>query len=97
MAGLLGAAACLTLELFSGPILSLVGGQDMQASENSVLLGGAADYLAIRALGMPAVLLSTAAGGAFRGLLDTRTPLGVAVGCNLLNLALGALRGGVAG
>lgn len=45
-------------------------------------------YLRIRALAGPAVLLSTAAHGAFRGYRDTRTPLWVAVLVNLLNLVL---------
>jgi hypothetical protein len=42
----------------------------------------------IRALGIPFSLLSTALGGAFRGLLDTRTPLFVAAAANLVNLIL---------
>lgn len=42
----------------------------------------------MRALGIPFSLVTTALGGAFRGMLDTRTPLTVAAGANALNLAL---------
>lgn len=48
----------------------------------------AVSYLRIRALGLPAVLLITAANGAYRGFEDTRTPLLVALAVNLLNLVL---------
>ena len=51
----------------------------------------AATYLRIRLLGGPAVLVSHALFGAFRGLQDMRTPLYIAVGANLLNIALDAL------
>lgn len=42
----------------------------------------------MRALGIPFSLVTTALGGAFRGMLDTRTPLTVAAAANALNLAL---------
>lgn len=48
----------------------------------------AVSYLRIRALGLPAVLLITAANGAYRGFEDTRTPLLVALTVNLVNLGL---------
>jgi len=48
-------------------------------------------YLQIRLLGGPAVLLTIACFGAFRGLQDMRTPLWIAVGTNLANVVLDAL------
>ena len=51
----------------------------------------AVSYLRIRALATPAVLIVTAGHGAFRGHKDTRTPLRVAFGVNLINLVLDPL------
>jgi len=51
----------------------------------------AVSYLRIRALATPAVLIVTTGHGAFRGHMDTRTPLVVAVGVNGLNLVLDPL------
>jgi putative MATE family efflux protein len=45
-------------------------------------------YLRVRAVGLPFLLLTYVGYGAFRGLADTRTPLVVAVGANLVNAAL---------
>jgi putative MATE family efflux protein len=45
-------------------------------------------YLRISLLGAPFVLLALAGTGYLRGLQDTRTPLVIAVGANVLNLAL---------
>jgi putative MATE family efflux protein len=45
-------------------------------------------YLRIRALAGPAVLLVMAGHGIFRGVQDTRTPLWVTLGLNLVNLVL---------
>lgn len=42
----------------------------------------------VRAVGIPFSLVSTALGGAFRGMLDTRSPLAVAVVANAINLVL---------
>jgi MATE family multidrug resistance protein len=52
---------------------------------------GAALYIRIRLLGLPATLLTTVAYGALRGLLDMRTPLRIAVTINALNILLDAL------
>ena len=48
----------------------------------------AEDFLRVRALSAPAVLLCSVGSGAFRGRLDTRTPLYIAVCANSLNLLL---------
>lgn len=53
--------------------------------------GLAADYLRIALLGLTPLLVMLAATGVLRGLQDTRTPLVVAVGGNLLNIALNLL------
>lgn len=52
------------------------------------LLDPATTYLRIRAVGIPFLLLGFVGHGAFRGVSDTRTPLLVAVGANLVNAAL---------
>jgi putative MATE family efflux protein len=48
-------------------------------------------YMRIGLLGAPALLLALAGTGYLRGLLDTRTPLVIAVAANVLNLALEVL------
>lgn len=75
----IGAIAIALLEVFWNPILTA-----MQAS--SELIGPAGEYLRIRAWAAPAVLLVTVGHGAYRGMQDTRTPLIVTVGLNLINL-----------
>ncbi|MFT5222023.1 MAG: putative MATE family efflux protein [Glaciecola sp.] len=52
------------------------------------LVDPAVEYLRIRAVGIPFVLLAFVGHGAFRGVQDTRTPLLVVVGANVLNGAL---------
>jgi putative MATE family efflux protein len=52
------------------------------------LLEPATTYLRIRAVGIPFLLLAFVGHGAFRGVSDTRTPLMVAVGANLVNAGL---------
>jgi putative MATE family efflux protein len=48
-------------------------------------------YLRVRAIGVPLVMLTFVGHGAFRGASDTRTPLGIAVGSNVLNAVLTVL------
>lgn len=43
--------------------------------QNSPMLNPALKYLTLRSLGAPAVLLSLAMQGVFRGFKDTKTPL----------------------
>jgi putative MATE family efflux protein len=52
---------------------------------------GAVTYLRISLLGAPAMLGVLAGTGVLRGLQDTRTPLAVAVGANLMNIVLNAI------
>jgi MATE family multidrug resistance protein len=84
LAVVVGLLALAALQLLAVPILRLMG-----AGEE--LLGPATGYLRIRALAGPALLLITAANGAFRGYQDTRTPLVVTVGVAVFNLVLDPL------
>lgn len=52
------------------------------------LVDPAVTYLQIRAVGVPFLLLGFVGHGAFRGVSDTRTPLGVAAAANLVNAVL---------
>lgn len=70
--GLLGTAPLLLHGLGAVPALAAAG----------------ATYLRVRAVGVPFLLLGYVAHGAFRGVADTRTPLGVVVVANLLNAVL---------
>lgn len=81
LALLAGAVALALLQLLAVPILQLMGAGDE-------LLSPALTYLRIRACAGPAVLLITASHGAFRGYQDTRTPMIVTIGFNVVNAAL---------
>jgi len=76
-----GAVALTLLQLLAVPILQLMGAGDD-------LLDPALTYLRIRACAGPAVLLITASHGAFRGYQDTRTPMIVTIGFNVVNAVL---------
>lgn len=45
-------------------------------------------YLKVRAVGVPLMLIAYVGHGAFRGVADTRTPLGIAVFANVINAGL---------
>ena len=79
-----GIVALIALQALARPILVLMG-----ASEE--LMAPALAYLRIRALAGPAVLLITASHGAFRGYQDTRTPMIVTLGFNVVNGGLDPL------
>lgn len=81
LAVMLGAVVALVLEMAAPLFVDLMGAGPEVADP-------AISYLRIRALAAPAVLLVTTGHGAFRGHKDTRTPLKVALGVNLLNLVL---------
>jgi MATE family multidrug resistance protein len=73
----IGIIAILLVE----PLTSVFGGEPS-------VLADATSYLRIRFLALPAVLVAMAGHGIYRGHSDTRTPLYVAVGMNLINLVL---------
>ena len=84
LAVVIGAVVLGLLQLFARPILLAMGaGGD--------LLEPALTYLRIRALAGPAVLLISAGNGVFRGFQDTRTPLVIVLGLNVVNLVLDPL------
>lgn len=80
----LGVLVTLIL-LIAAPLFVNLMGATSEITEPAV------NYLRIRALATPAVMIVTAGQGAFRGHKDTRTPLLVAVGVNGLNLVLDPL------
>lgn len=81
LAVVLGVLAIVVVELAAPWFVSLMGaGEEVS--------GPAVSYLRIRAIAAPAVLITTAAHGAFRGHQDTTTPLVVAAVVNGINLVL---------
>ncbi|KAH6784889.1 MATE efflux family protein [Perilla frutescens var. hirtella] len=66
----LGILQTIFLVFLAKPLLSLMG-----VKSESLMAGPARKYLTIRSLGAPAVLLSLAMQGVFRGFKDTTTPL----------------------
>jgi len=80
----LGILVTVALQIVAEPALDLMGASQTVGAE-------ALGYLRIRALAAPAVLIITLGHGAFRGHQDTRTPLYVTLGFNLVNLVLDPL------
>lgn len=79
----LGILELAVLTVGSGPILTIMG-----VSVSSNMRGPAKQYLALRAIGAPAVVISLAVQGVFRGFKDTKTPLYATVVGNLINIIL---------
>lgn len=79
-----GIVATAVLEVFTGPILTAMGAGGGVRAE-------ALEYVRIRALAAPSVLVVRAAHGIFRGRQDTRTPFVVTLGINAVNLVLDPL------
>lgn len=84
LAVVLGLLVTVAIEVFAPLFVDLMGAGPEIADP-------AVSYLRIRALATPAVLVVTAGHGAFRGHKDTRTPLRVALGVNVLNFVLDPL------
>jgi MATE family multidrug resistance protein len=84
LAVLAGTGALVALQLLAAPLLRVMGA-------GAELMGPALTYLRIRALAGPALLLITASHGAFRGYQDTRTPMVVTIGFNVVNAGLDPL------
>ncbi|XP_049412550.1 protein DETOXIFICATION 43 isoform X1 [Solanum stenotomum] len=83
MGCILGILQTIFLIFLAKPILSLMG-----VKSDSPMLSPAKKYLTLRAIGAPAVLLSLAMQGVFRGFKDTRTPLLATVAGDLTNIIL---------
>lgn len=79
-----GIAATVLAVVLAGPLVRAFGADDEVGRQ-------AETYLRIASLGITPLLLMLAATGVLRGLQDTRTPLAVAVGGNVLNVVLNLL------
>lgn len=79
----LGLLQTIFLVFLAKPLLSVMG-----VKSGSPMLAPAQRYLMIRSLGAPAVLLSLAMQGVFRGFKDTKTPLYATVAGDLTNIIL---------
>nr|TKV93089.1 hypothetical protein SEVIR_9G203100v2 [Setaria viridis] len=83
LGGVLGLLETLLLVLSAKPILGYMG-----VTPDSAMMKPALQYLVLRSLGAPAVLLSLAMQGVFRGLKDTKTPLYATVAGDAINIVL---------
>ncbi|KAK1370415.1 Protein DETOXIFICATION [Heracleum sosnowskyi] len=83
MGAVLGIFQTVFLISLAKPLLSIMG-----IKSNSPMLEPAERYLRLRSLGSPAVLLSLAMQGVFRGFKDTTTPLYATVAGDLANVVL---------
>ncbi|KAJ0961178.1 hypothetical protein J5N97_000862 [Dioscorea zingiberensis] len=81
--GVLGFVQAFFLILGAKPLLNFMG-----VKPNSPMLTPACQYLTLRSLGAPAVLLSLAMQGVFRGFKDTKTPLYATVAGDATNIIL---------
>lgn len=81
--GILGIIQAILLIAGAKPVLNFMG-----IKSGSLMLKPAQQYLALRSLGAPAVLLSLAMQGVFRGFKDTKTPLFATVVGDLTNIIL---------
>ena len=84
LAVLLGIVLVAAIQLFAPLVLDLMGA-------TGPVRDPAMGYLRIRGMSAVAILLVMVGHGTFRGLLDTRTPLLVAIGANVLNAILSAV------
>ncbi|KAL3534285.1 hypothetical protein ACH5RR_002746 [Cinchona calisaya] len=81
--GMLGIIQAIFLIFAAKPLLNFMG-----VESNSPMLNPAQKYLIVRSLGAPAVLLSLAMQGVFRGFKDTKTPLYATVIGDVANIVL---------
>ncbi|KAI3750249.1 hypothetical protein L2E82_20882 [Cichorium intybus] len=81
--GVLGLFQALLLIVSAKPLLNYMG-----IKSDSPMLSPAYQYLTLRSLGAPAVLLSLAMQGVFRGFKDTKTPLYAIVVGAIVNIIL---------
>lgn len=77
----LGIALSIIVGSLSGQIVGVFGASQEVLEQSTA-------YLQIRVLSLPAVLFVLVMHGVYRGHQDTRTPLYVAIGMNLVNLVL---------
>ncbi|GGI05625.1 MATE family efflux transporter [Egicoccus halophilus] len=77
----IGVVVGAVLFVAAGPLLRALGTVEE-------LLPPAVVYLQVRAVGVPLLLLTYVGHGAFRGVSDTRTPMGIVVAANVVNAVL---------
>jgi len=80
----LGVTLSIVLLAFRQPLLRVMGTSYTGDDANAYALA----FISVRALAAPAVLLIEASTGILRGYLDTKTPIVVLFGANLVNLTL---------
>lgn len=80
----LGVSVGAALWVVAPTLLGALGAVD-------ALIAPGTEYLRVRAIGVPFLMLTYVGHGAFRGASDTRTPLIVAIGSNVLNAVLTVL------
>lgn len=81
LGAVLGGVLALALWLLAPIVVDLYGA-------SAAVQEQATQYLQVVALALPGLLVTLASTGVLRGLQDTRTPLAVAIGVNLTNIAL---------
>ncbi|KAL1832092.1 hypothetical protein DCAR_0102113 [Daucus carota subsp. sativus] len=81
--GILGIIQAVLLISLAEPALNIMG-----VKSDSPMLRPAQQYLKLRSLGAPAVLLSLAMQGVFRGFKDTQTPLYATLAGDITNIVL---------
>ncbi|XP_020206229.1 protein DETOXIFICATION 42 isoform X3 [Cajanus cajan] len=84
--GIIGLIQTMFLISAAKPLLNYMG-----VTSDSPMLSPAQNYLILRSLGAPAVLLSLAMQGIFRGFKDTKTPLYATLAGDVTNIALDPL------
>lgn len=84
LATVLGGALAVALVAGSDGALALMGAGPETGRVHEL----ATEFLVIRAAAAPAALIMTVGQGAFRGLQDMRTPLGITLAANAINLGL---------
>ncbi|KAG5063608.1 Protein DETOXIFICATION 42 [Glycine soja] len=84
--GVLGVLQALFLIFTAKPMLSYMG-----VDSNSPMFKPAQQYLTLRSFGAPAVIISMAIQGVFRGIKDTKTPLYATVMGDVTNIILDPL------
>jgi putative MATE family efflux protein len=80
----IGVALAVVFIIVSDDVVGLFGSEPAVASE-------AGSYLRVRFLALPPMIVATVGHGVYRGHQDTKTPLKVAVGMNVVNLVLDPL------
>ncbi|XP_024379001.1 protein DETOXIFICATION 42 [Physcomitrium patens] len=79
----LGLGEALILAILAGPILTVMGIDSLSPMRLASI-----QYLRVRAIGAPAMVLALAIQGAFRGFKDTKTPLYATMAGNAVNIVL---------